>query len=31
MEVDGQGREEEGEYTYIKKDINMGRLYNCYK
>ena len=29
MEVDGRG--EEGKYIYIKKDINMGRLYNYYQ
>ena len=31
MEVDGRLWGEEGKYIYIKKDINMGRLYNYYQ
>ena len=29
LEVDCRG--EEGKYIYIKKDINIGRLYNYYQ
>ena len=32
MEVDGRLGERRGNiYRYIKKDINMGRLYNYYQ
>ena len=32
MEVDGRvGERRRNIYTYIKKDINMGRLYNYYQ
>ena len=32
MEVDGRVGERRGNiYIYIKKDINMGRLYNYYQ